>query len=369
VTIDQNNSNYRLSIIVPTFNEKGNILELVKRLKATLKNESWEVIFVDDGSTDGTVDKLSEASKSNSNVKFIRRIRERCLSTACIEGMLSSTSEFVAVMDADLQHDETALLRMLEELTKGNDLAIGSRFNAGGSTGDLAKNRVDISKLATKLGSLIIHHKVLDPMSGFFMLNRKLLDSIYLNLTASGYKLLLDIILNAPASTKILEIPYEMRSRTSGQSKLDTHVILDYLYFIIDKTAGRFIPTQFVIFCLVGLTGVFIHLAALSFQIQVMNTSFNSSQIIATFIAMSSNFVINNQVTYRENRLTGLSLYTGLVTFYMACSLGALLNLMVSKQLLSLTIFNWFTAGAVGAIIGSIWNYSMTKVFTWRKKN
>ena len=140
-----------LTVVVPTLNERDNIAPLVELLDTALAGIAWEVIFVDDDSRDDTAAAVRAMARRDGRVRCLQRIGRRGLSTACIEGALASAAPYCAVMDADLQHDETVLPRMLEALRTGSyDLAIGSRYSAGGDLGELSGRRAGISKLATR---------------------------------------------------------------------------------------------------------------------------------------------------------------------------------------------------------------------------
>jgi dolichol-phosphate mannosyltransferase len=357
---------YELSVVIPTFNERDNIIPLVNALTSALHGVHWEAVFVDDDSRDGTLDILQDLASQHTNIRYIHRLNQRGLASACIEGMLSSVAPYIAVIDADLQHDEKILPDMLKAVkSEQYDLAVGSRHVRGGSMGSMPKLRVKISHFASKLSHFFLRHQVTDPMSGFFMLRRELIQSIARNLSASGYKLLLDIIVTAK-DIKIKEVPYDMRHRQAGESKLDTLVILEYLQFLLEKTIGRFIPVRFILFVLVGAIGVLVHLSSLGVLYRVIEASFITSQSIATFIAMTSNFFLNNIITHRDQRIRGVMLIWGLIKFCLACSFGALINLMIADYMKD--HFAWWFAGMGGALVGSIWNYGMTSVFTWKRK-
>lgn len=356
---------YELSIVVPTFNEKENIKPVFNALSESLNGFVWELIFVDDNSNDGTLNELHKLSLEHSHVRFIHRVNQRGLSTACIEGMMSSVAPYVGVMDADLQHDEKIIPEMLSQLKNGYDLAIGSRYVREGSMGTMPSHRVKISQLASKLSYLVVPKNIKDPMSGFFLMKRDLLNSIVDSLTTTGYKLLLDIVVNAGNNACIVEVPYIMRHRQFGESKLDTFVVLEYLQFLIEKRIGKLIPARFVMFVLVGFTGIFVHLFALSIFFKLFQMEFILSQALATLTAMVSNYQINNLTTYRDMRLRGVKFFYGLLNFCVACSLGALINVMVADSLKEIN-FEWWLAGLLGTIVGAIWNYSLTRFYTWR---
>src|SRR3954465_8323125 len=166
-----------LSVIVPTFKERGNVAELVRRLDLALAGTAWEAIFVDDNSPDGTAAAVKEIAARNSRVRCLKRGGRRGLAGACFEGMLSSAAPFVAVIDADLQHDEKVLPAMLARLQKGEaDLVAATRYVAGGSAASFSEGRGAISRLATRMTHKMVGTPLSDPMSGFFMLRRDRFD-------------------------------------------------------------------------------------------------------------------------------------------------------------------------------------------------
>lgn len=357
---------YELSVVIPTFNERDNIRPLVESLTNVLAAVQWEAIFVDDDSTDGTLDELQKLASRHANIRYIHRINQRGLASACIEGMLSSVAPFIAVMDADLQHDESILPKMLYQLKDRQfDLVVGSRHTLGGSMGTMPSLRVKISRFASTLSHVFLQHSVTDPMSGFFMLRREIIHSVAHRLSGSGYKLLLDIIVTAKR-LRIAEVPYDMRHRQHGESKLDTLVVLEYIQFLLEKTVGKYVPIRFVWFALVGFSGVFVHLFFLALFYRYIGFEFIMSQSFAIFSAMASNFFLNNIITHRDQRLYGLQLLRGLLSFCLACSFGAAINLMVSDYVKDHAV--WWFAGLIGSVVGSVWNYSMTAVFTWKRK-
>lgn len=220
----------QFSIVVPTYNERDNIAELCERVGDALQGVPWEIIFVDDNSPDGTSDVIRDLARSDRRVRCLQRVGRRGLSSACIEGIMGSAAPYVAVIDADMQHDETILPKMLEALkSKEVDVVVGSRYMEGGSTGEWGYWRVRASRLATWLSHKATKVKLSDPMSGFFAVRRDRFSELVENLSATGFKILLDIFVSAPSSLQFVEIPYEFRERQHGESKLDARVAWEYL--------------------------------------------------------------------------------------------------------------------------------------------
>jgi dolichol-phosphate mannosyltransferase len=356
-----------LALIIPTFNERDNVAELVKRLDAALAGIAWEAIFVDDDSKDGTLAELRRLSRSDPRVRFIQRIGRRGLASAVVEGILSTSTPYVAVLDADLQHDEKILPEMLARLCDGGDIVVGSRYLAEGGLGKLNKRRRLISRLATRVAQSLMHAELSDPMSGFFMLKRDAFDRSVRNLSSIGYKILLDVLMSARPPLKAAEVPYVFRNRTHGESKLDTAVTVEYGMLLLDKLAGHFLPIRFIMFMLVGGVGVFVHMAVLAAVSQGLDYSFVQAQTAAAIVAMTFNFFVNNALTYRDRRLKGIrKLLAGLLSFYAVCSLGALSNVGIAAFLFGRD-YPWYLSGFAGILVGAVWNYAASSILTWRK--
>jgi dolichol-phosphate mannosyltransferase len=357
------------SIVVPTYNERANIAELVSRIERTLQGFDWEVIFVDDDSPDGTADCVREIARSNTRVRCIQRVGRRGLSSACVEGMLASSAPFLAVMDADLQHDERLLADMLKVLqNEPVDVVVGSRYVQGGGVGQWDASRLRKSRFATWLARVAVKAPLTDPMSGFFGLRSEVLHRSVRSLSAIGFKILLDILASSPAGLRVRELPYHFRERMAGESKLDSKVAWDYLMLILDKTLGRYIPARFVVFMMVGGLGVFVHMAVLTGMFMLAQSSFLWGQSAATMAAMTFNFAINNVFTYRDMRLTGWGLLRGWLTFVLACSVGALANVGIATYLFQERQTFWVFSAIAGIVVGAVWNYAVTSLYTWKAR-
>ena len=355
-----------LSVIVPAFNERGNVAELLDRLRATLTGVDWEVIYVDDDSPDGTADAVRACAHVDRRIRCIQRVGRRGLSSAVIEGVLASSAPVVAVIDADLQHDETLLPRMLERMKRDSlDVVIGSRYVDGGGTGDWNDARAKLSRLATRLSRLVVRQPLSDPMSGFFMISRPAFERAVHRLSGQGFKILLDLFASSPEPYRFAELPYTFRSRVHGESKLDGLVVWEYLMLLLDKRLGQFVPARFALFASVGASGLVVHLIALAVALE--RFSFASSQLIASFVAMVTNFLINNALTYRDRRLRGGRLVTGLLTFVAVCAVGAVANVRFAVDAFERD-YSWWASGIAGAIVGAVWNYSMSSLLTWRQR-
>jgi dolichol-phosphate mannosyltransferase len=359
-----------LAVVVPTRNERGNVEELLRRLDLALTNIRWEVLFVDDDSADGTADLVDEIGQRDARVRLLRRIGRRGLSSACIEGILATTAPYVAVIDGDLQHDETLLSSMLHAVRQQQlDIAVGSRMTEGGSYGDMPLYRRVLSKIATKAAKLVLKADLTDPMSGFFLVRRSSFTQLVPSLSGTGFKILLDIFASSPRGLRFAELPYRFRERFAGESKMDGQVIVEYGQLLLDKLLGRWLPVRFVLFGLVGGLGFLVHMAALALLFRTDLLNFEYSQALATMIAMTWNFGLNNIVTYRDRKLAGWRLVKGLLSFYVICSLGAVANVGVAVWLYADgTYAVWWLAAVAGTLVGSVWNYVMATLFTWRAR-
>lgn len=356
-----------LAVIVPVLNERANVAAMVAALDATLIGHAFEIMFVDDWSTDGTPDAVAAIAQSRRDVRLVRRYGRRGLSSAVVEGALATTAPIVAVIDGDMQHDETLLPALLAAIAHGDaDIAIGSRYVADGSVGDWDAGRAKASRLATILSNHLLKQPVADPMSGFFAVRRDVLLAALPRLSSIGFKILLDIVVSSPRPLRIVELPYRFRNRVAGTSKLDSAVALDFVLMIADKTFGRFVPARLVLFGAVGVLGLLVHLLVLRTALAT-GAMFASAQTIAVIAAMTFNFALNNALTYRDRQLAGSAWLWGLVSFYAVCGIGAIGNVGVGTFVFDRQ-HSWWLAGIAGAIVGSVWNFAASSTVTWRKR-
>jgi dolichol-phosphate mannosyltransferase len=358
----------QLSVVVPTFNERDNVTKLFHKLETALAGVAWEVIFVDDNSPDGTSEVVRGLARQDSRVRCIRRIGRRGLSGACIEGILASSAPYAAVMDADLQHDETQLPKMLALLQSGQaELVVGSRYVEGGSANSFNKQRASASALATEVAKLVLQVSIADPMSGFFMIRRDRFEQLAPQLSTQGFKILLDIVATAHGELRTVEVPYTFGSRLYGESKLDSMVALDFLGLVLAKLTSDTVSLRFLLFAMVGGTGLFVHLGTLYAALKLFEAPFAEAQAAGAFVAMTSNFILNNFLTYRDQRLKGFAILRGLLAFYLVCSVGLFANVGVAFSVYKQQPI-WWLAGAAGALMGVVWNYAMSGLFVWRKQ-
>ncbi len=356
-----------LTVVSPTFNEKANIRPLARKLHDALAGVEWEVIFVDDNSPDGTADEVKALAAEDSRVRCIKRIGRRGLAGAVLEGAMASAAPYVVVIDADLQHDETILPKMLQSMRDGStDLVIATRYlEPEGMAQGLSAARQRGSRLATWLSRLVLKTDISDPVSGFFMARREVWERAGPKLSTEGFKVLFDIIASHPGPLRVAETPYRFRDRLEGESKLDSRVVVDYLGLILTKATNDVVPARAILFCVVGASGIVVNLVALAILRRTeVALAFASAQFIAALIAMTSNYLINNAVTYHDRRKRGWALLSGYLRFCAACSAGLFVNVAVASFLherLPITL----VAGAIGAAFGAVWNYVTTALTVW----
>jgi len=354
-----------LAVVIPVLNEADNVAPLVERLTRALAGIRWEAIFVDDDSPDGTADVVRALARLQGNLRCVQRLGRRGLSSACIEGILSSAAPYIAVMDGDLQHDEMLLPQMLTKIRAERlDVVVASRYTDAGSVGDWQRSRVVISDVAGRLSRLVVKADLTDPMSGFFMVERDAFAAAMRSLTGQGFKILIDLFASSPRPLAFAEVPLSFRQRLHGESKLDTLVAWEYLMLVLQKLVGPAVPVRFLLFSSIGALGIGTHLLTLWFGTHMLAIAFPVAQAIATVIAMTGNFLLNNLFTYRDRRLRGRRLVTGLISFYAVCGAGGAANVGVASYVAG-GHHSWWLAGLAGAAVSVVWNYAMSSIFTW----
>ena len=356
-----------LCVVVPVLNERDNVAPLVAKLRAALDGVAWEVVFVDDGSTDGTRAEVAAIGRADSRVRLLHRVGRRGLASAFIEGVRCSLTPYVAALDGDLQHDERLLPEMLGVLRSGQaDIVIGSRHVDGGGLGEWDRTRAGMSDMATRLSRLVLRVPVNDPMSGFFMLPRPVFERAAPRLSAVGFKILLDLIASLPQPPTVRELPYTFRTRIAGESKLDAGVLFDFGLLLLDKLIGAYVPVRFVLFAMIGALGLLAHLVVLRSGLAA-GFDFSLAQSVATVAAIIGNFVLNNEITFRDRRLKGRRRLSGLLVFAAVCAVGAVANLNVAYLMFNDAHQAWWAAGVVGAAMSLVWNYAVGSTLTWRR--
>jgi dolichol-phosphate mannosyltransferase len=359
-----------VAVVVPTYNERGNVPELIARLKRALRDFEWELIFVDDNSPDGTAELIREYAAKDRHIRLLHRIGRRGLSSACIEGMLATPAEYIAVMDADLQHDESILPEMVDRLrSKKLDVVVATRNGEGGCMGDFARARVRLSSLGKQLSGVVCRCRVSDPMSGFFVVSRTYFHRVVPRLQEGGFKILLDMLASSERPVRLGEVGYHFNNRTWGQSKLDANAAAECLFLIVNKFVnkflGGFVSPGFTAFALVGVVAVTAYFSCMMWLFQARHFSFTRAQILATFAGATVSFLLHNLIHHRDRRLRGFSLWEGLAAFWLACSFGVLANVGFGAWLLRMYL-PWYVAGLAGVAVSSAWNYALSEILSWQ---
>lgn len=354
-----------LAVIIPSYNERDNVRPMIERLDQALQGIEWEAIYVDDDSKDKTYELVREIAQTDPRIRCIHRVGRRGLSSAAIEGMMATSAPYIAVIDADLQHDERILPQMLQKMKQDNlEVVVGSRYIEGGGVGQWDGTRQWMSQLATKLGQLLIRCQLSDPMSGYFMVQRSFLLRVVPRLSGRGYKILLDLFATAKVPVLFAEVPYQFRDRHAGESKLSIKVLLDYGLMLLEKGLERIVTKRFAAFVLVGMSGVMVHMMVLWFLAVYLDVLFVSAQFLATVFAMTTNYAVNNAVTFRDRQRTGAKWLRGLFSFYVACSVGAVFNIVVATMAHQTGISD-MVSGLIGIAVGSVFNFVGTSLWTW----
>jgi dolichol-phosphate mannosyltransferase len=355
-----------LAIVVPTYNERKNLIPLTESLAEALTGIDYEVIFVDDDSNESTAAAARWLAQHDGRIRVIQRIGRRGLSSAAVEGMLATSAPFLLVMDADLQHDERIIPAMLQKIkTESLDVVIGTRNAEGGSMGEFAAERVGISKAGRLLSSAVCRTQVSDPMSGFFVVKTEFFHRVVHNLSCVGFKILVDLLASARGPVRVGEVGYRFRNRIHGESKLDILVGLEYLELLLHKVTRGTIPVSYLLFGLMGSVGACVNFLLTAVFGYSFHMDFRSSQLVGALITIAVNFLLNNQLTFRAARLRGRSLVAGLAVFYLCCAIGLFAQVTVATSLRA-SGMNWVAATLTGIALGSVWNYSTAFLFVWQ---
>ena len=358
-----------ISIVIPTFNEQNNVSNIINQLLSLDIVYEIEIIVVDDNSYDGTAKLVREYGRLDKRVRLISRLGRSGLSSAIKEGCLCASGDIIAVMDADGQHDPTYIELALRKIElKKVDIILGSRFMKGSIIKGLSKERKNSSSIANNLARLSLYGSydyLTDYMSGFFVFKRNACIELIEKIDVHGFKFLYELLAISKGKFKILEIPLIFNERMHGNSKLDLPVVWDFLISLLHSFSGRIFPRRAVSFALVGSTGVFIQLSTIYFLLAVTNFDFETVLPVGVIIAASSNFIINNILTFRSNKLLGKSFYTGLLKFLLVSSLPIIANVGVTNLFYSKFSTNTFFSQLLGIFVVFIWNYAASSKVVW----
>jgi dolichol-phosphate mannosyltransferase len=358
--------NKAVSIVVPTYNEKGNVNPLVERIDRALAGADYEVVFIDDNSRDGTAEAVAELSQKYP-VRVIVRKDKRGLASAVVDGIGYATADIVCVIDADLQHPPEVIPLLIKGLQEGADVSIGSRYVRGGGLEGWSLTRRVISKGAIALAHVFLPQTraVKDPMSGFFAFKKPVVYGV--RLEPEGYKILLEILMLGKYSG-IVEVPFAFTVRSRGESKLNTRQQIAYLkhLFSLMKRTGEF--RRFLTFCLVGLSGVFVNQGMLWFLTDIEKVRYLVSSPFAIEASIISNFLLNDRFTFSDRRKPGWR--AGLVRalkFNLVSLPGLLINQGVLWLFTEVFGLYYLISNLIGIAMAMLWNYLVNTWWTWKR--
>ncbi|MGQ9781537.1 MAG: glycosyltransferase [Nitrososphaeria archaeon] len=345
----------RLSVIVPTYNERENLEVVTEKIMEALRGLDFEMIVVDDNSPDGTGELAEELSSKYGNFRVVHRSGKLGLGTAVLDGVKVAQGDFVSVIDADLQHPPELLKKMFEKAEDGADIVIASRYIEGGSIEGWSLVRRIISKGALWLSHLLLKgtRNVKDPMSGYFVFRKDVIEDVHFG--AKGFKLLVEILVKGDYDT-VVEVPYMFKPRTAGESKMGLNEILNYLGQLIRLSDYRTFK-----FLAVGISGVFVNLGLLFLLVTYAHVSEFLAAIFSIEASIVSNFLLNDFWTFRDRRSGRFVIR--LVKCH-GSALGPIVNYIAYVILLAAGV-NYIIADGVGILLGFIANYLFSEMVVW----
>jgi len=355
-----------LSLLIPTYNEKENIPELLERIQKTLQSSEYEVIVVDDNSPDETWKVAEGFSKRFSEIRLIRRLGKLGLSSAFLDGLKASKGELVGLIDSDLQHPPEVLTKMLDEISSGADLVVASRYVRGGGVSNWPRSRQVISRGARLLANILLPkvRAVKDPMSGYFIIRRKSIEGI--QLYPRSFKILLEILVKGNYR-KVVEVPYIFETRKHGKSKLGTEEIWNYLKHLLRLVKETKSYLRVFRFIAVGLIGVVVNESILWFMTARVGFFYLFSAIIGTELAIVNNFVWNDLWTFDDmiRDRTVKSTFSRFLKFNISMVGGTAISLAVLWALTTLFGLNYLFSNLFAIGVAMLWNYLVSITFVW----
>ena len=364
-----NSQNKIISVIIPTYNEYKNLPKLLDQLLNLETIFEKEIIIVDDNSSDGTQNLARSYSQNDRRIRLISRLGRSGLSSAIKEGCLCASGDLIVIMDADGQHEPNSIINGLKKFNNKNiDIIIGSRFLEESIIKGLSSKRESGSSIANFLARITLHSgykKLTDYMTGFILLKRNSCIKYIEKIDVNGFKFLYELLSLSKGKLTVIEIPLVFGLREFGQSKLDLAVIWDFLISLIHNFFGRIIPRRAFSFALVGLIGVFVQMFVIYFLIGVTDFDFEEVLPIGVILAATSNYIINNILTFRSNKLSGKNFYFGLFKFLLVASLPIIANIGVANLFYNQLSSNTFFAQIAGILVVFIWNYAASSRVVW----
>ena len=351
-----------LSIIIPTFNEKMNVVNVTNRIKTVIDSiYDYEIIFVDD-SLDDTTKYLDELRKIHENVRYIHRTGERGLATAAALGIKMSKGSIIVVMDSDLQHPPELIPQMIKSIEEGYDIVIPSRRIDGGNEEGLNIFRKTISYTASFIGKVFLKEirNISDPTGGFFAFKKKILNGVTLN--PIGWKILIEVLVRGKY-TSVKEIPYKFEKRNYGSSKMSFIEQINYLRHIFRLVSCSADDRRIFIFSFVGLLGVVINMIFYNiFVFSGFNVSISGT--FSALIAMTQNFILNRNITWKDKKTK--KHFSEALKFLTVSLCGIVINIAVLSFLNNKVKINYNVANLTGICAAVLWNYNLNRLWTWK---
>lgn len=355
-------------MVIPTYNERDNVDHILSQIESSpLARVVAQLVFVDDDSPDDTAKAIRERSHSIPTI-CLQRIGRMGLSSALIEGLMVAQTPFVAVMDADGQHSPQDLLSLANAARDQHlDLVIGVRQYPAG-VGSATSGPQPLAQHLTRLWPALLGRRLQDPLSNLFVVSQPALHRVVRGLKPVGSKLVFDMLTQMKGPDwRIEEMPVSLRPRHAGRPKLDWSVYIELLDQIVHRLSKGLIPERFLSFAAVGGSGVVVHFSALYTLVQMNQLPFWTSQALATLAAMTSNYTLNNEVTFRRLRRGGKTWPTGLALFVAFCSVGAIANVGIASALFA-QAYAWWLSALAGVVVGAVFNFSLAKSYVWRRR-
>lgn len=373
-----------LSIIIPTYNESNNIIQILKQIEKYIpKSIKTEAIVVDDDSPDGTgrlVDDYLKNMKelANYTLQIIHRKTKAGLSSAILNGIQQAKGETILVMDSDFSHPPQIIPKMIDALKKSHsDIIVASRYVSGGGIGDWSLKRKLLSKLGNKIAKKFLGIKINDPMSGFFAFKRNIIGE--LKFDVMGYKMLMEILVKTKG-VKVKEIPYIFSDRKEGSSKLDHHVIIDYLksvwklyqYGKLFSKEEKRTSVNFLYkagrFYTIGVTGLAVNLLiSYIFTNGFTDIWYLHANVLGIISSMMTNFILNKYWTFEDKDFSIKKTLKQFTKFMLFSSFGALIQLGLVFTLVEETTMSYPSALIIAVTIASFGNFMMNKKWTFKE--
>jgi dolichol-phosphate mannosyltransferase len=361
-----------LSLVLPTYNEKDNLPKLVKELVGLLDpvlRDRYELLVVDDDSSDLTWQVALNLAGTFPQLRVMRRQDERGLSTAAIRGWQAARGEYLGVMDADLQHPPAVNLRLVEEIQRGAELAVGSRHVEGGGVSTWSLARRILSRGAQFLGLVILPSvvgRLSDPMSGYFIFRRSALAGVELD--PIGYKILLEVLARGKVRW-LSEVGYVFREREDGASKVTASIYLQYFRHLLRLRLVTLPSSRLFRFCVVGGTGVMVDMSLLYMlsDPSMLQLGLTRSKLVAASCAMVSNFLLNDAWTFgdlAQRSRSPRAKFRRFLGFAAICSVGIVLNALILNVQFNLGM-NRYVANLFAILAVTAWNYWLNLKLNW----